>query len=209
MVVWCAGSCGIGWLLRVTLSVLGLSGPATDCFSRNAEKSRLGWGWLGPFSTLFDQKHVQTPPSHEQTERIDLQTQPVLSETLHEQWPIGDCRLQAASCAFSTLWVICGPAAVIFCFSSLSSVEWHFHLSNWAEPSTQQAGWRHMQRCDIHLTAWGIRSEKQTAHSPGDLTQAYPMNIHTYVHTLLHTCTFKPSSDSQKAFQVSKQNITK
>lgn len=32
MVAWCAGSCGIGWLFRVTLCVLGLSGPATDGF---------------------------------------------------------------------------------------------------------------------------------------------------------------------------------
>lgn len=50
VVCWSRGIC---WLFQVTLSVLGLSGPATDLFSRNVGKSETRTR-LGPFSPLFD-----------------------------------------------------------------------------------------------------------------------------------------------------------
>lgn len=49
MVAWCSGSCGIGWLFQVTLSVLGLSCPATDCFPgmpRKADSDEAGLAHL-------------------------------------------------------------------------------------------------------------------------------------------------------------------
>lgn len=49
MAAWCAGSCGIGLLFRVTLSVLGLSGPATDCFPGMPRKAGRDEGGLAHF----------------------------------------------------------------------------------------------------------------------------------------------------------------
>lgn len=47
MAACCAGSCGTGRLLWVTLSVLGLSGPATDCFpgmpGKEQTRTRAAW----------------------------------------------------------------------------------------------------------------------------------------------------------------------
>lgn len=56
--------CVVCWVLRNRLAVSGhalcswLIWSSHRPFSRNAEKSRLGRGWLGPFSPLFDQKRV-------------------------------------------------------------------------------------------------------------------------------------------------------
>lgn len=62
MVAWCAG------FLRNRLPVSGHAlflayrvQPQTvfqECNKKKKKKSRPGRGWLGPFSTLFDQKHV-------------------------------------------------------------------------------------------------------------------------------------------------------
>lgn len=56
--------CVVCWVLWNRLAVLGhalcswLIWSSHRLFSRNAEKSKLGRGWLGPFPPLFDQKHV-------------------------------------------------------------------------------------------------------------------------------------------------------
>lgn len=57
-VAWCAGSRGIGCLFQVTVSVLGLSGPATDSFPGMPRKANLNEGGVAHFPPLFDQKHV-------------------------------------------------------------------------------------------------------------------------------------------------------
>lgn len=125
------------------LCVPGLSGPATDQFSRNAEKGGLAHflskSMLGPL------RH--TSEYREQTDGAPLQRDCV--------WTAAYCRPQNACCAFNTFGVICGPAAVCFGFFSLSrpSAEWHFHLSNWLELSARQGDRGHMQRCDIRLAA--------------------------------------------------------
>lgn len=54
MVARCAGSFGIGWLFRVTLCVLSLSGPATDCFPGILRKADSDKRALAH----FEQKHV-------------------------------------------------------------------------------------------------------------------------------------------------------
>lgn len=77
-------SCGIRWLFQVTLCSW-LIWSSHRLFSRNAEKSRVGRGWLGPFSLLFDQKHVQTPSiTQADGENRLSNTEHVLSETVHE-----------------------------------------------------------------------------------------------------------------------------
>lgn len=100
--------------------------------------------------------------------------------------------LQVAECLLCIKHLvgdICPRSCCFFFLPSLSSVGWHFHLSNREEPSTEQADLGHMQRCDIRLTAQGIGSEKQTAHSPCDLTQAHLLNVHTLIQTHAHTYT--------------------
>ena len=60
-VAWCAGSCRIGWLFRVTLAVLGLSGPATDCFPGILRKAKSDKGGLTHFLPSLTKKQVLHP----------------------------------------------------------------------------------------------------------------------------------------------------
>lgn len=66
MVAWCAGSCRIAWLFRVTLSVLGLSGPATDSFPGMQRKADLDEGGLDHFLISFTKSMFR--PLHQTSE---------------------------------------------------------------------------------------------------------------------------------------------
>ena len=188
------GFCGIGCLFRVTLCSW-LIGSSHRLFSRNAKKKKKkkkadpDEDGLAHF-LLFLTKSMFRPLCHTSERRRYGQIQ-----SLFKVRPsVSNSLFQTACCAFSTLWVICGPGSCLFFFfsPSLSSVEWHFHLSNWAEPSIRLARRGHMQRCDIRLAAWGIGSEKQTARPPGELTQK-----RTYTPRCTHACTFRSPAASE------------
>lgn len=67
MVVWHAVSCRKLWLFRVTLSVLGLSGPATDSFQGMPRKADLDEGGLAHFLVPFTKSMFR--PLHHTSER--------------------------------------------------------------------------------------------------------------------------------------------
>lgn len=141
------------WVLRNRLAAMGsccvflayLVQPQTS-FPGMPRKAGSDEGGLAHFlskSMLGPLRH--TCEYREQTDGAQLQQDGV--------WTAAYCRPQNACSAFNTFGVICGPAAVRFFSSSRPSAEWHFHLSNWSEPSARQADRGHTQRCDIRLAA--------------------------------------------------------
>lgn len=64
LAAWCAGSCGTDWLFSGHALCSWLIWSSHRPYSRNAEKSRLGRGWLGPFSLFSLTKSVFRPLRH-------------------------------------------------------------------------------------------------------------------------------------------------
>lgn len=116
-------------------------------FSGHALCSWLIWFSHRPFSRNEEKKPIFSSPLTKSTsrplyhtsgvERVDLQ----IRSSCKVRCAVACCKQQNACCVFCTLWMMCDPATVcVVFFSLLSSEEWHFHLSNWAEPSARQAG---------------------------------------------------------------------